>query len=76
MKQVIVGVLLLVGSISSMASDFTITPAFQQHRTFYDAGNQRISFDYQFKIHNNMRYPLYLTNTKSCLYLRWFESNV
>ncbi len=64
MKQLIIGVLLLVGTISSMASDFTITPAFQQHRYFYEAGNQRIFFDYQFKIHNNMRYPLYLTNKK------------
>ena len=65
MKQLIIGVLLLVaGTISSMASDFTITPAFQQHPSFYDAGNQTIFFDYQFKIHNNMRYPLYLTNKK------------
>ena len=64
MKQLIVGVLLLVGTISSMASDFTITPAFQQNLSFYDAGNQTIFFDYQFKIHNNMRYPLYLNNKK------------
>ena len=64
MKHLIIGVLLLVGTISSMASDFTITPAFQQHRTFYEAGNQRIFFDYQFKIHNNMREPLYLNNQK------------
>ena len=65
MKQLIVGVLLLVAStISSMASDFTITPAFQQHLSFYDAGNQTISVDYQFKIHNNMRDPLYLNNKK------------
>ncbi len=64
MKQLIIGVLLLVGTISSMASDFTITPAFQQHLTFYNAGNQTLSVNYQFKIHNNMRDPLYLNNKK------------
>ncbi len=64
MKQLIIGVLLLVGTISSMASDFTITPAFQQHLTFYNAGNQTLSVNYQFKIHNNMRDPLYLNNQK------------
>ncbi len=64
MKQLIIGVLLLVGTISSMASDFTITPAFQLYPSFYDASNQTISVDYQFKIHNNMRDPLYLNNQK------------